>query len=52
LEQLNLASTRVADVTPLAGLTNLHSLSLSNTQVKVDDLFQLKAALPRCDVRF
>ena len=50
LEIVDLSGTPVSDVEPLAALTSLNSLDLTNTQVSGDDILTLGKVLPNCKI--
>jgi len=50
VKELNLTTSQVADVAPLAGLANLQTLSLNGTQVAEDQKQALKQALPKLTI--
>jgi Leucine-rich repeat (LRR) protein len=52
LTDLNLSENEIADLTPLYGLERLADLSISDNPLTVEQVEELRAKLPGCNVRF
>ncbi|TWT30288.1 hypothetical protein KOR34_48460 [Posidoniimonas corsicana] len=49
---ISLQSTPVSDVSPLASLTNLQTLDLTNTQAPAQQVERLKESIPGCRINY